>query len=145
MIHSVRKKFDKELYDDNDASAKEKAINYFKKIGMNAEHNPDRYGIDLIVNNKFYCEVEVKHNWKGSTFPFSDLQLSERKRKFAILDTEESPVVFMVMNKTHTNALVVKAKDVLDSPSREIPNKYEPKGEYFFKIPVNKTKRINLS
>lgn len=144
MISSVRKKFDKNLYDDNDTIAKEKVIQYFNRIGMKADHNSDRYGIDLIVNNKFYCEVEVKHNWKSNTFPFPDLQLSERKRKFAILDTDEFPVVFMVMNYDHTNALVVKGRDVLSSPSKEIPNKYEPKGEYFFKIPVSNTIRIKL-
>ena len=144
MISSVRKEFNKELYDDNDTIAKEKAIEYFKKIGMIARHNPDRYGIDLIVDNKFYCEVEVKHNWKTSRFPFNDLQYSERKRKFAILDSDEFPVVMMVINSLLTDALVVRGKDVLSSPSQEVSNKYIKSGEYFFKIPINKTTRIKL-
>ena len=61
---------------------------------MKAIVNPDTYGIDLIVDNTFYCEVEVKHNWKGKDFPFSTLQLSDRKRKFAILDNNNEPVIF---------------------------------------------------
>ena len=144
MITSVRKRFDKDLYDDNDTSAKEKAIAYFKRIGMKAEHNSDRYGIDLIVDNKFYCEVEVKHNWKTSRFPFNDLQLSERKRKFAVLDNDDMPVVMMVMNSLQTDALVVKGRDVIDSPSVEVSNKYIKSGEYFFKIPINKTVKVKL-
>ena len=137
------KKFDKNLYEAND-HAKNKAIKYFNRIGMEAIVNPDQYGIDLIVDNKFYCEVEVKHNWKGSKFPFYTLQLSDRKRKFAIQDSDEYPVIFMVINSEHTHALVAKGRDVISSPCEEVSNKYIQKGEYFFQIPIKKTVKVKL-
>lgn len=137
----MRKKFDKTLYDKNDP-AKLKVIEYFKTKDMNAEVNPDQYGIDLIVDNKIYCEVEVKHNWKGKSFTFPTLQIPERKIKFAKVD--DKPVMFIVLNSEHTHAFMVSGKDVLSSPMKEVPNKYVSKGEMFFQIPVEKLTKVRI-
>ena len=137
----MRKKFNKELYNHNDP-AKFKAIEYFKSKNKNAVVNPDDYGIDLIVDDTFYCEVEVKHNWKGINFPFQTLQIPERKTKFAKIS--DKPVMFMVFNSEHTHAFLAKATDVLRSRMQEVPNKYVPEGEMFFQVPISKLTKVRL-
>lgn len=134
------KSFDRKLYATND-NAKELAIEYFKRIGMSAIVNPNDYGVDLIVDNQFYCEVEVKHNWKDAFFPFPTLQIPERKKKFATLD---KPVVFMVMSSNRKKALVAKDNDVLNSPLKTVSNKYVKKGEKFFQVDVSLLREIEL-
>lgn len=141
MSQQMKKKFDKDLYNKNDP-AKLKAIDYFGLMGMKAIVNPDDYGVDLIVDDNFYCEVEVKHNWKGTNFPFSTLQIPERKTKFAKIS--DKPVMFMVFNSEHTHAFLAKATDVLRSRMQEVPNKYVPEGEMFFQVPVKKLTKVRL-
>lgn len=136
----MRKPFSKTLYNNNDP-AKQKAIDYFANQGTTAVVNPDDYGIDLIVDDTFYCEVEVKHNWRGDSFPFNTLQIPERKTKFAKLD---KPVVFMVMNSEHTHAFLTTGDDVLASPLVEVSNKYVPNGEMFFQIPTSKLLKVKM-
>ena len=137
----MRKKFDQDLYDQNDP-LKLRAIEYFKSKGMNAIVNPNDHGIDLIVDDKFYCEVEVKHTWKGSNFTFPTLQIPDRKKKFAkVLD---KPAMFLVFNHEHTHIFLVMAEDVRNSPMKEVPNKYVPEGEMFYQIPVNKLTKVRL-
>lgn len=134
------KKFSPSLYASNDG-AKIIAIEYFTSIGKHAIVNPDDYGIDLIVDGRFYCEVEVKHNWDKDEFPFKTLQVPFRKMKFVNLD---KPSYFMVINKHRTRAIVVKHTDLLDSPVVEVPNKYLPEGEKFFQVPSQYLKFITL-
>ena len=138
---TVRKKFDRKLYSNNDP-AKLKAISYFERRNRTAIVNPDDYAIDLIVDGKFYCEVEVKHNWKSNIFYFSTLQIPERKTKFAKIS--DKPVMFMVINSIHSHAFLANKIDVLDSPMKEVPNKYVPEGEMFYQIPVKKLTKVRL-
>ncbi len=137
----MRKKFDQDLYNKNDP-AKLKAIEYFKSKGMTAIVNPDDYGVDLIVDDKFYCEVEVKHSWKNDRFAFPTLQIPERKTKFAKIS--DKPVMFMVINSNHTHAFLANKVDVLGSPMKEVPNKYVPEGEMFYQIPVRKLTKVRI-
>lgn len=135
------KRFDKELYNTNDP-AKLLAIEYFEKIGKKAVVNPDKYGIDLIIDDEFYCEVEVKHTWKGENFKFDTLQIPFRKSKFGKSDKRS---MFMVINTDRTYAYLVEGKDVMESPLKEVPNKYMYKGEYFYQIPLNKLTKVKLT
>lgn len=134
------KKFDNSLYEVND-DAKLVAIGYFTSIGKKAVVNPDTYGIDLIIDDDFYCEVEVKHNWKGYEFPFATLQIPLRKMKFTDLDKRSW---FMVMNSDRTRAIVVKHEDLLDSRIVEVKNKYMDKDEQFFQVPAVKFRFISF-
>ncbi len=136
----MRKRFSKNLYDANDP-AKLQAIEYFSGLGKNAIVNPDSYGIDLIVDDKFYCEVEVKHNWQGEHFPFGTLQIPERKTKFT---TADKPTMFMIFNSQKTHALLAKGTDVMHSPLVEVSNKYVSNGEYFYQVPVSKLTKVKV-
>ena len=134
------KPFDPQLYNKND-TAKYDAIKYLEKLNKKAYVNPDQYGVDLIVDDAVYCEVEVKHAWKGKEFPFSTLQIPERKTKFTKAD---KPVMFMVFNSDRSYAFLVKGDDVMKSPLKHVPNKYMD-DEMFFQIPVNKLTKVRIS
>lgn len=134
------KKFDNRLYEQND-NAKLVAIRYFTSIGKSAIVNPDTYGIDLIIDDDFYCEVEVKHSWDSDEFPFDTLQIPLRKMKFANLDKRSW---FMVINKNRTRAIAVKHEDFLDSRIVNVPNKYMESGEKFIQVPKSKFRFISF-
>ena len=63
-----RKKFDYELFKQNDKLAREVGKAYWKSKGRTAIDNPDKYGPDLVVDGEFYCEMEIKRAWKGKEF-----------------------------------------------------------------------------
>lgn len=79
------KPFDLDLYNADD-NAKELVIQWLKGYGYIVDVNPDQYGIDLIgtdnTGKAIAVEVEVKHHWKGSHFPFRTVHVSARKQKF---------------------------------------------------------------
>jgi hypothetical protein len=126
------KKFDKALYEKNDSIAREAAKKFFEAQGVTAVDNPDKYGVDLLLDTGSCVEVEVKHTWKDE-FKFDTLQIPARKEKFAKLGC-----VFMVFNSNITKAFIVHGAVVLDSPKKEVYNKYVAKGEMFFQVPVDK-------
>jgi hypothetical protein len=100
------KPFSQELY-DNDDKAKHLIIDFLESNGWDAWVNPDTYGIDLLALDpngiEYQLEVEVKHNWTGSIFPYKTLHFSERKRKF--IDGERI-TMFVTINHDKTHALV---------------------------------------
>ena len=133
MANSTRKVFSKSLFDETDTSARAAAKLYWQSV----EDHPDRYAVDLIVDTgteTFYCEVEIKKVWSGTTFKYDTLQIPERKSKFAKLD---KPAYFMVFNNEVTHAFLCPSSILLSSPVVEVPNKYVYKGEMFFQVPIN--------
>lgn len=141
LFSAIRKRFDKELYDQCDSKAKSKAIRLVRRVkGFKARENEKKRGVDLIVSengeDSFYIETEIKkRKWKGDKFPFPDINFPERKRKFAELD---KPTLFIMFNEDLSSYLVVTSKDLLESEVKEVPNKYVFKGEKFFKVPTKK-------
>ena len=137
MANSTRKVFSKSLFDETDTSARAAAKLYWQSLGYTVEDHPDRYAVDLIVDTgteTFYCEVEIKKVWSGTTFKYDTLQIPERKSKFAKLD---KPAYFMVFNNEVTHAFLCPSSILLSSPVVEVPNKYVYKGEMFFQVPIN--------
>lgn len=132
------KKFDQKLFDGNDQPARQAAKKFWESRGVHARDNPDRYGPDLILDIGNMLEVEVKHTWKDK-FPFDTLQLPSRKEKFAKLGC-----MFMVFNSDLTKAFLFDGDTVLDSPRKEVYNKYVSQGEIFFQIPISKVKLCEL-
>jgi len=99
------KPFDLALYEADD-NAKDIVIQWLKGYGYNVDVNPDQYGIDLIgtdnTGKAIAVEVEVKHHWKGSHFPFRTVHVSARKQKFV------KPDAYLVMvNHERTHCLTL--------------------------------------
>jgi len=138
------KPFDKSLYAENDKCAKEAAISLWSKHGYKMYENPDQYGPDLIVEKngeKVFIEVEVKYAWTEDEFYYPDLQIAERKKKFAELSEK---LYFLVFSSDLTNAFLCPKEAVLESPLEQVRTKFS-NNERFFKIPVSKLTQIRIS
>ena len=140
-----RKKFDYELFKQNDKLARDVGKAYWKSKGKTAIDNPDRYGPDLVVDGEFYCEMEIKRAWKGKEFKYRTCQIPHRKAKYLDKDKYDKPTHFFIINNEQKYAFYIKGEDVAASPVVEVPNKFVPKGEFFFQIPLNKLKLIDLN
>lgn len=127
---SVTKPFSPTLYKAND-NAKLLVIKWLDLEGYDARVNPDDYGIDLLAvhkksKKKIGVEVEVKHNWVGERFPFSDVHIPYRKLKFAHPDT-----FFAMLNSDRTCILTVRGSLVASSPVVTKTTKYTATEKFF--------------
>ncbi len=50
MNAPVRKRFDRELFNETDGTARDSARIYWTSLGHTVEDHPDRYAVDLIVD-----------------------------------------------------------------------------------------------
>lgn len=136
---SVHKRFDPQLYAENDEKSKNFTRNLLKGSEYQVLDNPKKRGVDLLVykDSKHICniEVEIKLLWKTKDFPYENVNIPVRKEKYAKLD---KPTIFLMQNKDQTDYLCILDKDLLDSPKKEVPNKYSYAGEFFYQVPLDK-------
>jgi hypothetical protein len=137
----ANKPFNPILFKENDRLARAAGKKYWQSLGYDVIDNPDRYGADLIVDNKFYCEVEIKKVWSGKEFKYDTLQVPERKKKFANLDM---PCKFIVFNNEQSHGFLCEGETLMASPVVEVPNRYVYRGEFFFQVPVVNTQLIEV-
>lgn len=142
---AVRKYFDKELYEKNDAIAKEFVQSLVKGTEFQIVTNIKKRQVDMLVykDSKLigYVEVEKKLVWKGKEFPYEDVNFPSRKAKLCQL---ELPTIFVMINEDNSAYLTVRGKDFLASPQAEVHNKYVGAGEIFYKVPKDKVLFNNL-
>lgn len=136
----VRKRFDKELYAENDKLVKDKTIELFSGIsGVELKPGKNRYDVDFHVyeagQHTFNLEVERKKVWIGDKFQWDSVQFPERKAKFAKLDKN---TIFLMFNNDLTHHLTVSSQTLLASPLKEVYNKYVKGGEMFYQVPIEK-------
>ena len=132
---SVRKRFDKELYQKYDSLAKQATKQFLNEKGCTVDPHPNRYAQDLVVKSdteEFCAECEVKLVWKTDQFPYDNVQLPARKKKFF-----DVPTQFFIWNHTLNRAATFWSEDIKDLEPVEVPNKYVYKGEYFYQIPLD--------
>jgi hypothetical protein len=148
MMINRTKRFNKKLWKENDKKGKEFATSMLKKIyGNNIKIVEGiEYGVDLKLFNEDNiliktAEVEVRHNWSNdSKFPFDTLNIPYRKKKFFTNNICE----YVSINRLFTRCLLIKEKDILNSPIEENKNKYVKSGEKFFKIDISKCKEYTI-
>jgi hypothetical protein len=131
------KPFSKELYDKND-DAKHLVIKWLRANGISAWVNPDDYGIDLLSDENKSYEVEVKHNWRGSKFPFGNVHFPLRKMKFANANS-----TFVMLNHERTHAFLVSGESFLNSPVITKSTIYT-KNEKFVEVDVSNCEMVEL-
>jgi hypothetical protein len=141
------KKFSQELFDSNDSRARSAVLSHFNALGLYCAENADRYGPDLLLYSGFkpssFIEVEIKHTWKAGQdkFPWSTVQLPERKGKFRSLGL---PVLFFILRQDAQVAVVFSDNSVRDESLLVVPNKRVADGEKFFGIPIEEVTLVQL-
>jgi hypothetical protein len=130
----IIKPFSIDLYNKND-DAKELVIQVLQDKGFKAWVNPDTYGIDIICQRNdepyTYYEVEVKHNWKGESFPFKSIHIPMRKLKFA-----NARSYFVMLNHERSHMLVIPGIQLLNSPVITKSTIYT-NNEMFIEVKIN--------
>lgn len=139
---TVYKKFDKQLYDIYDP-AKYLIIDFFKKQGVKIDVHKNQYEVDLVVEGKCYIEVQVKNHFTGPVPQFRDpwLHIEPRKEKYLYKDL---PTIFCVLNKEKTHAIFVNSHIVKKCQKKEVSNCKVFEGEYFYIVPLEKTKVLKI-
>ena len=128
----VRKPFDQETHGANDAIGKKAVLQFLKQMNVNAEENPDQYGVDIIVKDRERTyEVERRPMWRLA-WPFDTVHIPERKTKFLKPD-----MVYAVVNVDCDKIMLCPSETILKYPQVEVPNKSIVAEEYFYDVPLN--------
>lgn len=131
------KPFSQEVHDACDPVAREAIINFMaRQWNLTAMPHPDKYKVDLIVENEFmvpvgYIEIEMR-DW--DSVPFSTIHVPSRKRK---LVDNDLPTTYFVVSRGLKKAWWCKTEKILSSPLVEVPNKAVATGEYFYDVPTD--------
>jgi hypothetical protein len=130
---TTTKPFDNDLYEADD-NARELVKDWLNSYGWTLENNPDRYGIDLIGYDRLHrqasVEVEVKHYWTGSQFPFQTVHIAARKQKFI-----EPTAYIIVVNHDRTHALMLNYQ-LLSQGQVITKSTIYTKDEQFIEVPA---------
>lgn len=140
-----RKPFDKALFAENDAVAREVVMEYYRHSGIMLTPNPKRYGIDLLckIDNVVVrgVECEIKRVWSGPVLKYDTVQLPGRKAKYL---SDEYPIEYWIINNELTHALVIPGEAVRQAEPVTVSNKYVRFGEKFYQIPVTLCRYADL-
>jgi hypothetical protein len=135
---SNRKRFDPVLYSENDRIAKDFVKEALKGSEYQVLENPKKRGVDLLLyrNSEHVAniECEIKRVWKSTEFPYDSVQIPDRKTKYTQLD---KPTVFVMLNNDQSAYLAISQQVLLNSPKKEVPNKYVFEGEMFYQVPIS--------
>jgi hypothetical protein len=132
-----RKKFSKTLHSRHDPKSRSVVKEYLARRGIKVHDNPDKFGVDLIAEDGT-LQVEVEHRliWEGPDFPFSEINVPERKAKFFV----ENSVAYFILSRDYTHIGMIDGKTLMkyliDENLKESPNKYVRENEYFYKVPI---------
>lgn len=144
-MYGARKKFSQSLHRGNDPQSRRVVQEYFKKQGIVLNDNPNQFGVDLVSpDGTLQIEVEHRLPWVDEDFPFSEVNVPERKAKFL----QEGKSQYIILSRDFSRMGVIRGKDVMpfivDDNLAHNPNKYVRDGEYFYKIPREAFKWIKI-
>jgi hypothetical protein len=144
-VQGSYKKFDQKLFNENDPKSRDVVISFFKKYNIFLKDNEDKYGVDLVSEDGSMCfELERRLVWNKVEFPFSDINLPERKAKFFL----ENNVSYIIISRDYSHIGVIMGNDIKqylnNNNLKESANKFVSKGELFYKLPKSKFKWIKL-
>jgi len=159
---TVRKPFDKALYDVADTKAKKHMVDWLNFHNdycflddriYNISTN-ETYYFDIVctvddANPRLLYEVEIKYSWKGD-WPDSwkEIRIPERKRRLLDKWKEESPddvLTFVVFRDDCKKAWHIDGSTLLECEVKEAPNRNIRKGEKFFHIPTSDAYLVDMT
>ena len=144
VVTMTTKKFSKGLFEKYDRMARDATVDYFKKLGFTAVNNKGTYAQDLVIQGEtdtypetYFVECEVKAVWREGTFPFPNVQIPYRKKKFF-----NKPTQFFIWNESCTRAMTFWSYNVRKLEPVVVENKFVASGEKFYQIPMDMVKEI---
>jgi len=135
-MYGASKRFSQSLHQGNDPKSRTVVKDFLAKNGLVVKDNPDRYGVDLISDDGT-LKIEVEHRlpWVEDEFPYSEINVPERKAKFL----KDGNVQYIILSRAYTWLGIVMGKEIkpyiVDDNLVVNPNKYVRNDEYFFKVP----------
>jgi hypothetical protein len=146
---SVRKKFNRALYEAYDQKAKDALVEHLVAKGHIIVRTEENYYVDVVSEKHgltFYNEAEVKVAWSGE-WPkdWTEIRIPERKTRLLEKYRDEKGVLnFYIFDKDLKQAW--RIKDTLLTPEslREAKGRYIQKGEKFYHIPYIEAELVKL-
>ena len=142
------KRFNRELYNRTDGLAKDAIQKYLTKNKHIILTVQEKYSCDIesLSEDGTLCfsEVEIKFSW-AEEWPktWEDVRIPYRKQK--LLDKIEKDLTFYVLRADCEEAWVIPDTVMKEHATVvEVPNRYVPKGEKFFSIPVSNIQKITI-
>lgn len=138
------KPFDQQLHDACDPPARNAVAEWLKNLWyVNASPNPDKYAVDLILSRNGqefgFAEVEVR-DWGMNFCPHDTIHIAKRKEKLF----SHPRTTMYVVTKEYTHAYWIRADKIKDCPVIEVPNRAVANDEYFYDVPKNLWKFVDL-
>jgi hypothetical protein len=139
-----RKKFSQKLYDEADRKAKDIMRSYLESEGYSLLDDEEKYSCDIEGKDGQGWEVEIKYSW-GRKWPPSwrDVRIAYRKKKLLERKGSEN-ITFYVLNSMCEEAWEIPGQAVSEAEVVEVSNKFVPRGELFYSIPVSKVRKISI-
>jgi hypothetical protein len=145
-VRGAYKKFDKDLYTKFDGPGKQAVEDHLTLSGYDVTVPPENYGADLYAVKgqiRIYHEVEVSQAWKEKEHPFPRGSIPERKIRLARLHISE-PLYFWMLRLDLKRALIFPGFRLRNRFLVEVPNRYIPEGEMFYRIPKSLGKEFDM-
>lgn len=139
------KKFDKDLFEKNDPTCRQIVKKFLLKNNIVVDDNPNKYGVDLLSEDES-VQIEIEHrlSWVKDEFPYSEINVPERKAKFF----SSGKVSYVIVSKNYSHIGVITGEKIkkyinLDN-LKESSNKFISSGEMFYKIPKTDFKWVKI-
>ena len=129
----IRKPFNGQLYEQNDARAKSAVLTFLRTHADEAKENPDKYGVDILfffAGERWQAEVEIKNGWTGGPFPFNTIHLPQRKLRYS----PKERVLYFILSSDLRRAVIIPGEAAHRAPLVSVSNKYVEKDELFCDI-----------
>jgi len=132
MNQRRQKPFSVDTHASHDASGKQTVLKLLRQLGIEAEENPDRYGVDILgksVDNTW--EVEKRPKWVDE-WPYLTVHVPNRKEKFL-----QPSMIYAVVNRDLNKVMFCSSTIISECEQIEVPNKEVESGEYFYDVPLS--------
>ena len=140
----VRKKFSQELYDKADGKAKDLIRSYLQREGHALLDDEEKYACDIEGKDGQGWEVEIKYSWKEEWPPsWRDVRIAYRKKKLLERKGADN-ITFYILNSMCREAWEISGQTVSESEVVEVSNRFVPRGELFYSIPISKARKISV-
>jgi len=144
-MKGIHKKFNKNLFKQNDPKSRTIIKNFFKTHNITLVDNKDPYGVDLISEDgSLRIEIERRINWDSVNFPFDEINLPERKNKF-FTDGKTS---YIIISKDYSHIGIISKKNISEYINeqnlKENKNRLVKNKEFFYKLPKSKFTWIKI-